>query len=524
MVDQSSKTDGPLLSLRQLYLAVHELTAATRPADVLDILRAAARTLTGARGVTIVARAGDLCHYLADDAESALWPDQRFPMEACISGWAMLNGAPAVVSDIYSDSRIPHEVYRPTFVKSLIMTPIGETRPYAAFGAYWDHVRQHADSDVELLGALGSCAASALERIWLAEQLELRPEASGGPGSTDLLEDIVRREAALKQRDAQLAETHRRLNAILDNATVAIILMDERQQCAYMNAAAEKLTGYSLAEVIGRPLHDVVHHTRPDGSHYPRHECPIDRAFPERAQMQGEEVFVRRDGSFYPVAFTASPILDEQSRTVGTIIEVQDISARRAADAQRELLMREVDHRSRNVLTVVQSLLRLTKRSDPEALRAAVGNRIDALARAQSSLANANWQGARIVQLIEDELQSLTTTDRVLLLSPDVILPADQVQSICMILHELGTNAVKYGALSNAGGQVEVSWRQENGRLLELKWRETGGPAVTPPAGSGFGSRLLRQLAQQLGGRVEFRWRPEGLEAVLRVSAIREPN
>lgn len=108
-----------------------------------------------------------------------------------------------------------------------------------------------------------------------------------------------------------LRETERRLNAVLDNATVAIFLMDENQQCAYMNRAAEKLTGYTIEETKGRPLHDVIHHTRPDGTPFPVEECPIDRAFPEHNQMQGEEVFVHKDGSFYPVAYTASPIQDE---------------------------------------------------------------------------------------------------------------------------------------------------------------------------------------------------------------------
>lgn len=523
MWDPSSRMRVDQGPSRQLFLAVHELTAATRAVEVLDILRRAALTLTDARGIAVVARAGDLCHYLADDAESPLWPDQRFPMETCISGWSMLNGAPAVIADIYADDRIPHEVYRATFVRSLIMTPIGEGRPYAAFGAYWDHVRTHSQEDVELLGSLGSCAASALECIWLREQLEdqegygARPAAEG----QDVLETLVRHDAALKQRDVQLADAHRRLNAILDNATVAIFLMDERQQCAYMNTAAEKLTGYSLSETIGRPLHDVVHHTRPDGSPYPLEECPIDRAFPQRAHMQGEEVFVHKDGSFYPVAFTASPILDGDARTVGTIIELQDIAARLAADAQRELLMREVDHRSRNVLAVVQSLLKLTKGGDPEQLKAAVSGRIAALARAQSSLAESKWTGASLQQLISGELQPLTGLDRVQLDLEDLNLKPEQVQPICMIVHELGTNALKYGGLSTQGGRVEIGWRAEKGCLAELRWRESGGPRAEAPAKRGFGSTLLHQLARQLGAELELHWHPEGLEAILDCSRRR---
>jgi PAS domain S-box-containing protein len=135
--------------------------------------------------------------------------------------------------------------------------------------------------------------------------------------------------------EARLREAERRLNAVLDNATVSVLLMDDRQRCVYMNRAAEQLTGYTLEEVLARdcPLHDIVHHTYPDGRPFPLHECAIDRAFPEDVLTQGEVVFVHKDGHFYPVAFTASPIHDEASRTVGTIIEVRDISAEKAHEA-----------------------------------------------------------------------------------------------------------------------------------------------------------------------------------------------
>jgi PAS domain S-box-containing protein len=132
---------------------------------------------------------------------------------------------------------------------------------------------------------------------------------------------------ALSQQASLARAAERQLNAVLDNASVAVFRMDERQHCAYMNAAAERMTGYTIEETVGRPLHDVIHHTRPDGSPFPLSECAIDRAFPENHNMQGEEVFVHKDGSFYPVAYTASPIADDQSNTIGTIIEARDITA-----------------------------------------------------------------------------------------------------------------------------------------------------------------------------------------------------
>lgn len=143
-------------------------------------------------------------------------------------------------------------------------------------------------------------------------------------------------------QEAQTADYYKRLlEVVCNNATLALFIMDEYQQCVYMNPAAETLTGYSLSETKGRALHDVIHHTRPDGRPYPLCECPIDQAFPTNNQEQGEEVFVHKDGNFYPVAYTASPIR-EGDRVTGTIIEVRDITQEiLAQQARQEALRRE---------------------------------------------------------------------------------------------------------------------------------------------------------------------------------------
>ena len=150
-----------------------------------------------------------------------------------------------------------------------------------------------------------------------------------------------------KLAEERLREVSRRLDAILSNTRMAVFLMDDRQHCLFANPAAEQLTGYSFRELQSRPLHDVIHHKRPDGSHYPLEECPIDRAFPKRAQMEGEELFVAPDGGFYPVAFTASPVLDHAGKPVGTVIEARNIAEEKARDAAlrelNETLERRVD-------------------------------------------------------------------------------------------------------------------------------------------------------------------------------------
>lgn len=306
--------------------------------------------------------------------------------------------------------------------------------------------------------------------------------------------EIRRREIA----EAKLRETDRRLNAVLNNASVAIFLMNEVQHCVYMNAAAERLTGYTLAETQGRPLHDVIYHTRPDGTPFPLEECAIDRAFPENANTQGEEIFVHKDGSFFQVAFTASPVHDEDANVIGTIVEVRDIGHEKRTEEARALLMREVDHRARNVLAVVQSLTQLTRANDLAEYKAALSGRFSTLARAQTSLANRRWEDGCLKDVVRDELEALCPKEYVTSGGPAVTLTPEQVQPLSMLLHELATNANKYGACSQEGGMVTVSWSRKKGRV-DLQWRETGGPPVISPKREGFGSKLTTNLTRQFG-------------------------
>lgn len=156
------------------------------------------------------------------------------------------------------------------------------------------------------------------------------------------------------EEETPLAEHYRRqLQTVANNATLALFVMDERQHCTYMNPAAERMTGFTLDELRGKPLHDYIHHTRPDGSRYPLEECPIDQAFPQNMREQGEELFVHRDGHFYPVAFTASPVLDG-GRPVGTVIEVRDITKERHAALERERLLRALEMERGRLATVFQ--------------------------------------------------------------------------------------------------------------------------------------------------------------------------
>lgn len=192
---------------------------------------------------------------------------------------------------------------------------------------------------------------------------------------------------------------------------------------------------------------------------------------------------------------------------------------RHQAEQQRALLMRELDHRAKNVMAVALSLVRLTPREDAARFAAAVEGRIAAMARAHSLLAGGRWGGASLRSLAEGELHGML--DRVRLTGPAVRLAADAVQPVAMLLHELATNATKHGALSVPEGRVALGWEFTEENELRLSWQEYGGPAVEmPPLRQGFGSRLLISLAErQLAGRLKFDWRPEGLAVTLTLPA-----
>lgn len=354
----------------------------------------------------------------------------------------------------------------------------------------------------------------------------------GANGEPERLLSISRDVSPTHEAEQQLAETKRRLDAVLENTTMAVFLMDDHQHCVFANAAAERLTGFSFEQLSGRPLHEVIHHKKPDGLHYPLEECPIDRAFPERVQMQGEELFVAPDGAFYPVAFTASPVMDDRGTPIGTVIEVRNIAEekaleeqRRRAEEQQLLLINELNHRVKNTLGIVQGLAQQSFKSDlpTEEARKAFDARLGALAAAHNLLTRKNWETAMLSEIIADSVNATTgaLALRVSLEGPEIVLRPQTAVSLAMAVHELSTNAIKHGALSNDEGTVCVEWavdRDGEGPRLHLEWRERDGPLVMEPPRRGFGSRMIeRGLAAELRGTVVLDFRPDGLRC--RISA-----
>ncbi|NGM22363.1 PAS domain-containing protein [Roseomonas stagni] len=196
-------------------------------------------------------------------------------------------------------------------------------------------------------------------------------------------------------------------------------------------------------------------------------------------------------------------------RLAGVIMDVTDL---RRQEEERLLLAREVDHRSKNLLAVVQAMVSMTRADSAEALRAALSQRVLSLAKTHTLLARNRWQGSTMREVAENELRA--NGEAIRLEGDAIALRPEAVQPLAMALHELATNAVKYGALSVAGGQVSLAWREAEGQLV-LEWREASGPPVQAPASSGFGSRMIARVLAQLGGTIAFDWRAEGLHAVI---------
>lgn len=165
MTDEYRTRGDQNFRLKLLEAAQDRLDVATSLADIIAIVRSTARSVCSADGVTFVLRDNGKCHYIEEDAIGPLWKGQKFPMETCISGWCMMNKATAAIEDIFQDDRIPHDVYRKTFVNSLVMVPVGGASPVAAMGAYWRDKRAFNEEDVTVVEALAAAVSGAMLRL-----------------------------------------------------------------------------------------------------------------------------------------------------------------------------------------------------------------------------------------------------------------------------------------------------------------------------------------------------------------------
>jgi two-component sensor histidine kinase/DNA-binding response OmpR family regulator len=233
---------------------------------------------------------------------------------------------------------------------------------------------------------------------------------------------------------------------------------------------------------------------------------------------QTEFRVLRPNGELRWCIGTAAATVDASGRVVRISGVIVDITDRKEAEQRQALLTREVDHRARNALAVTQSIVRLTRAGTIKSYIAAVEGRVGALSRAHTLLSESRWEGADLDRLVDEELSPYrTSVDKIAARGPQVSLRPVTAQILALALHELATNAAKYGALSSPAGKVKLTWDLQAGGLT-LQWAETDGPAARAPAAQGFGTRIITaSVASQLGGHAVFDWRPEGLHCTLSI-------
>ncbi len=325
------------------------------------------------------------------------------------------------------------------------------------------------------------------------------------------------------EQDAQ------RLAAIIASSTDAIVTKDLKGIIVSWNEGAERLFGYNAEEVIGQPVTILIPPGREDEESYIlariRHGERIDPY---------ETVRRRKDGSLIDVSLSVSPIKDVDGSIVGAAKIARDITERKRAQEQQALIVREMNHRVKNLFAVAGGIVALSAHSarSPAELARAVQARLAALARAHEltrpGLVDAEQGSAKdttlhtLVQTIFApylDPQCSSGHKRTTVSGPDVPIGGRAITNFALIVHELATNAAKYGALSSSRGTVKIDCCVSGGELLII-WRESGGPPLAgQPKHEGFGAYLTREtVTTQFGGQVSYAWEPEGLTVHLSVS------
>jgi PAS domain S-box-containing protein len=328
----------------------------------------------------------------------------------------------------------------------------------------------------------------------------------------DLAVSEALRRASEEAAQAGLAE----LKAIYDNAPVGLCVVDRDRRFRRVNARLAEINGVPAGAHLGRTVAEVV----PGISEQAE-------PFFERIFATGEPILDVEISGETPAApgvlrhwrESWHPLRDATGAVVAVNIVAEEVTARKEAAERERLLVRELHHRARNVLMVVSSLVQLTAKGDPARFVPVLQERLKALARAHELTSRDRWERAELGALIRLELGSHMDGDHVHVDGPAVPLSIDVAQAIAMTVHELATNAAKYGALSRPAGRLSVSWRIE-GTDVVLDWEERGGPPVAPPERDGFGSLLIRvNVVTRLHGAFEPQWSPEGFSCRIRLPA-----
>jgi PAS domain S-box-containing protein len=300
-----------------------------------------------------------------------------------------------------------------------------------------------------------------------------------------------------QRAQATLRERERRFHTLLDALPAAIYTTDAAGRITYYNDAAAALWGHRPA-LGSSEWCGSWKLFWPDGTPMPHDQCPMAVALKEDRALRGQEAACERpDGTRVPFIASPTPLHDDSGRLVGAVNMLVDIGERKRTEDQQALLVRELHHRVKNTLATVQAIMGSTARSSDtiESFKTALIGRIGSLAKTHVLLSD-EGRVATFADILHSELDAFDdgSGERITLSGPAVELPSRLAVSLGMAVHELATNAAKYGALSVYGGKVAIAWTvviDAERRTLNIEWVESGGPPVAEPKRRGFGARLL---------------------------------
>jgi PAS domain S-box-containing protein len=348
----------------------------------------------------------------------------------------------------------------------------------------------------------------------------------------------VRTEEALRASEQALRDREAELRLLLDSATDAFYCVDTEGATTKCNLAFLRTLGIEREEdAIGKKLHDVIHHTHPDGSPYPKEECPIYQVAQQGGSAHVDtDLFFRIDGTSFPVEYWVNAITRD-GELKGAVCTFVDITERRRSQEQQKLLVRELNHRVKNLFAITDGVISLSARSakTSQELTKKIRSRLNALSLAHELIlpdltrpADGKALPTSLDILLQKILSPYNDTEekgehrRLVLNGPAVSVGAHAVTNLALILHEFSTNAAKYGALSVPQGCVEITWQLRDD-LLVLKWEEHGGPPViSSPTSEGFGTVLSGHVVRdQFCGSLSYTWNSQGLVINLSFSVER---
>jgi PAS domain S-box-containing protein len=416
-------------------------------------------------------------------ASAAFWERVRFN-SASTCGLALSAGCRVVVPDVETCDAIAGtadlDAYRRSDIRAVQSTPLisRSGQLLGMISTHWREPHQPAEHELRLFDVLARQSADLIER--------------------------TKAEAALRESE----ERFRQLASIVEFSDDAIVSKNLDSIILTWNKGAERLFGYSANEVIGKPVTILMPPERLD-----EESAILKRIRCDERVEHYETVRCRKDGSLVDISLTVSPIKNAQGKVVGASKIARDITDRKRSEAQLAILAREAEHRAKNVLASVQATVHLSQSDTPAGLKAAIEGRIQALANVHALFVQSRWTGADLRDLVRQELSPYFQSEeaRTRIDGPSVLLEPEVAQSVAVILHELATNAAKYGALAAARGRVQVEWSRAADERLVLRWTETGGPQVSTRTRKGFGSRVMEAMIRAQNGEMRFDWRAEGL-------------